>query len=422
MHGLVQVVEDEIRFPKFGNSKIFLCHCQDENDKYKYQGAEIHCLLLDELTTFSESVYTFLRSRVRCVGLSIPDDFKGKVPRIVASSNPGGEGHLWVKRTFIDPHEPFTIWRTEPEEGGMLRQFIPARLEDNPSLQEEDPTYDARLSGLGTPEMVRAYRDGDWNIIQGAFFPEFTALNIVSPFSIPKDWPRIRAFDWGSRDPAHIVWIAISPEDFYLDEESPRALCRGYFNKLYSTSKRILPKHSRIIYRDWYIADSRDRGLKLSNIELAQGILDREMPDEKVLYGVAGRDIFRNMGGPSIAQQVNQVAGNLGRGALFNRLADNRRIPGWSEFRSRLIGVEGYPQLYVFSSCRDTIRLIPLLQADEKKPEDASQKNDHVAEAIRVGLMTFLNPKASPSTDGEVDYSQDWSLEALWKEHERKQM
>lgn len=404
----------------WNSSKIFLCHCQDESDRYKYQGSEIHVLLMDELTTFSEPIYTFLRSRVRCVNLDIPEHYKCKIPRIVCSSNPGGCGHSWVKRTFIDDHEPLEIWRASPEEGGMLRQYIPAKLEDNPSLTEQDPTYDARLSGLGTPELVRAYRDGDWNIIQGAFLPEFTDLNIIKPFPIPADWPKVRAMDWGSRDPACIVWMTITPEDISLDEPAPRVLKHGYYNTLYSTDRRIVPKHSRIIYREWYIGDDRGRGLRLSNDELAGGICERELPDENVFYGVAGRDVFRNLGGPTIAQQLNQIAATrYHRKNLFSRQADNRRIPGWSEFRSRLVGVEGYPQLYLFDTCHAGKKYIPMLQADEKKHEDATQNMDHYPEAVRYALMAFLFPEPKPG-ETDTEWRQEWTLDALWKEHDER--
>lgn len=416
---LVTIVEDEIRF--WNGSKIYLCHCQDESDRFKYQGSEIHLLLIDELTTFTETIYTFLRSRVRCVGLSIPENFKGKVPKIVCGSNPGGIGHIFAKRTFIDPANPFEIWRAPSEEGGMLRQFIPARLEDNPIGLADDPTYEARLSGLGSPELVRAYRDGDWNIIQGSFFPEFCNLHIVDPFQVPSHWPKVRGMDWGSRDPCSVHWMTVTPEDFATPFLAPKELRDGFFNKLYETDRLIIPKHSRIFYRHWYIADKKDKGIKLSNRELAKGIIERELPGENVLFGVAGRDVFRNLGGPSIADQINRIAAQeYGKKALFTRQADTRRIPGWNEFRSRLIGVEDYPQFYVFRTLRDMIRLIPIAQADEKRPEDMSQVADHCCEGSRYCLMSFLHPESMETLVTGEELRQDWSLDALWKEQSER--
>src|SRR5260221_332279 len=110
--GLVKIVEDEIRF--WNGSKIYLCHCKDEKDRFKYLGAEIHVLLVDELTTFSDVIYRFLRGRVRAVGINVPDALKGQFPRILASSNPGNIGHAWVKRAFIDGALPMQLRQMPP--------------------------------------------------------------------------------------------------------------------------------------------------------------------------------------------------------------------------------------------------------------------------------------------------------------------
>lgn len=158
----VEIVEDEIRF--WNGSKIYLCHCKDEKDRFKYQGAEIHVLLIDELTHFTDVIYRFLRNRVRMVGITLPEAYRGKFPRIVCGANPGGIGHQFVKTTFIDGVRPMQAYFTPKSEGGMLRQYIPARLEDNPSMASSDPGYEARLHGLGSDALVRAMRYGDWDI------------------------------------------------------------------------------------------------------------------------------------------------------------------------------------------------------------------------------------------------------------------
>ena len=144
----VKIVENEIRF--WNGSKIFLCHCQHEKDRFKYQGAEIHVLLMDELTLFSEVIYRYLRGRCRAPGLVIPAwartffkekfgvELAEKLPMVVCGSNPGNIGHAWVKSTFIDDVVPMEIRRMAKDEGGMLRQYIPALLEDNPHIDAED--------------------------------------------------------------------------------------------------------------------------------------------------------------------------------------------------------------------------------------------------------------------------------------------
>jgi len=105
-------------------------------------------------------MYRFLRNRVRMVGVKVADQYKNMFPRILCGANPGNVGHQWVKSTFVDRGE-YEISRMEPSEGGMLRQYIPARLEDNPSMTEDDPGYESRLEGLGSEALVKAMRWGD---------------------------------------------------------------------------------------------------------------------------------------------------------------------------------------------------------------------------------------------------------------------
>ncbi|MDV6320739.1 terminase family protein, partial [Chromohalobacter sp. HP20-39] len=153
-------------------SKIHLCHCQYEKDVIKYQGAQIHVLLIDELTHFTEKIYRYLRGRCRLGGLKVPERYRGLFPRIICGSNPGGVGHNWVKAAFIDIAPPKAITQMPPKEGGKRRQYIPAKLADNPSMAESDPDYSSTLEGLGSPELVRAMRDGDWDIVAGGMFDD----------------------------------------------------------------------------------------------------------------------------------------------------------------------------------------------------------------------------------------------------------
>jgi len=206
--GFCSVIEDEIRF--WNGSKIYLCHCKDEKDIYRYQGAEIHVLLMDELTHFSATMYRFLRNRVRMVGIDLPPQYAGRFPRIFASANPGNIGHLWVKETFIAGVQPLVARLMPASEGGMIRQFIPARLEDNPSMMQDDPGYEQRLEGLGSEALVKAMRYGDWDVVDGAFFDCWrNDRHVIAPFAIQSDWLRFRSGDWGSASPASIGWWAV---------------------------------------------------------------------------------------------------------------------------------------------------------------------------------------------------------------------
>lgn len=367
--GFVTVVEDEIRF--WNGSKIYLCHCKDEKDIYKYQGAEIHVLLIDELTHFTESMYRFLRNRVRMVGIAVPDEYKGVFPRILCGANPGNVGHLWVKTTFVDRGE-YTIKRTEKKEGGMLRQYIPARLEDNPSMTEDDPGYEDRLEGLGGESLVKAMRWGDWNVIEGAFFTEWDVnKHILQPFAIPDDWLRFRSADWGSAKPFSVGWWAVASDE-------------------YRQGGIVIPRGAMVRYREWYGCkeDTPDTGLKLTAEEVGVGIAQREN-GEKISYGVIDPAAYAEDGGPSIYSRI------AAQGPFFRR-ADNKRVTqrgamgGWDIMRQRLKGdIDGNPMIFAFKTCFDSIRTIPVLQHDKDRAEDLNTKmEDHAADEWRYACMS----------------------------------
>lgn len=379
--GFVSIVEDEIRF--WNGSKIYLCHCKDEKDRFKYQGAEIHVLLIDELTHFTDLIYRFLRNRVRMVGIAVPEHYRGKFPRIISGANPGGIGHQFVKTTFIDGVAPLKVYRAANSEGGMLRQYIPARLEDNPSMEESDPGYEARLQGLGSETLVRAMRHGDWDIIEGAFFDNFRAdRHVLRPFTVPKDWLRFRAGDWGSAKPFSFGWYAVVSDPYIA---GPGIL---------------LPRGALIRYREWYgvAKDGQGRfiankGVKMTAEKVGAEVRLRDASDQ-IAYGVLDPAAFAQDGGPSLAERIMQgTAGN--NGATF-RPADNKRVTargamgGWDQLRSRLDGDEdGRPMLYFFETCVHAIRTIPALQHDEARPEDLnSDMEDHAADEVRYACMS----------------------------------
>jgi len=379
--GLVRMVEDEIRF--WNGSKIYLCHCKDEKDRFKYLGAEIHVLLIDELTTFTDVIYRFLRSRCRAVGLKLPPKYEGLFPRIIAGSNPGNIGHHWVKAGFIDNAVPLEIRPMGDSEGGMRRQYIPARLDDNPSMAADDPNYRQRLRGLGSPQLVRAMEDGDWNVIAGAFFPEFTTeQHVIEPVELPKHWMRFRACDWGSSAPFSVGWYAVS------EGELPQ-----------------FPRGALVKYREWYgMKDGQPNvGLKLTAEEVAEGVIERDDRgyEFKFPHSVIDPAAFAENGGPSIAERMLRHT----KKRVAWRAADNKRVSargamgGWDQLRSRLKGEDGRPMLYFFSTCVHTIRTLPALQHDEGRPEDVNTDGeDHAADETRYACMSrpFLR-KPAPS-------------------------
>lgn len=370
-------------FIEFWNgAKIHLCHCQYEKDVSKYQGAEIHVLMIDELTHFTETIYRYLRARCRIGGLVVPTNMKGQFPRVVCGSNPGGVGHNWVKATFIDIAPAQTVTSMPKEDGGMLRQYIPARLSDNPTLAENDPDYADRLQGLGSPALVKAMLDGDWNIVAGGALDDVWSDHVVVPrFRIPASWRVDRSFDWGSSHPfAACWWGEADGTEATMPDGSAWAPVRG----------------SLIMCHEWYGASGANVGLKMSPRDVALGIVERESLlvsggwCVKPKPGPADNSIsaVSQPGTPTIA---DEMAGAGVRWTASDKAPGTRRI-GLELLRSRIAEAgkdhPENPALYIMEHCRNSIAQLPVLPRDEKNPDDVdSDAEDHLYDTIRYRVL-----------------------------------
>lgn len=251
--------------------------------------------------------------------------------------------------------------------------FIPSRLSDNKYLLHTD--YAANLYQVGSPALVDAWLNGDWSIIEGAFFNCWSGLkHVIPPFEIPDDWLRFRSADWGSAKPFSVNWWAVVGDDYILNDGS-----------------RVLPRGALVQYREWYgmKAGQPNVGLKLTAEDVAAGIRAREYKD-KIRYGVLDPAAFTQDGGPSIAERM----ANPPHRVLFQR-ADNKRVAragalgGWDMLRKRLEGLDGVPHIYFFSTCEHSIRTLPALQHDPDRPEDVdTEGEDHAPDSIRYGVMS----------------------------------
>lgn len=343
------------KFPNGATLKMRFA--ESEDDWAEYSGASFGWIGWDELPLMtSPNNYLKLKARLRSAGVELP--FK----RIRATGNPGGPMHAWVKDYFRIAEFPLgkVVFRAD----GMTRMFLRSRLEDNALGLKNDPGYEDRLSGLGSPELVRAWRDGDWEIVQGAYFPEFSATrHVVKPFEIPKGWLRFKSMDWGSASPFCVHWFAVS------DGTVP-----GF------------PRGALILYREWYGAKKGkyNEGLKLPAETVGAQIRDLER-FEKITYGVLDPSAFRHDSGPSIAEKMKC---NFGR-ADNTRVGNKGAFGGWDEVRARLQGSDGVPMLYIFDTCTAIIRTLPAMQHDRHKPEDMDTRGeDHAADALRYGCMS----------------------------------
>jgi hypothetical protein len=345
------------------------------------------------------------------VGVKLPEWAKGRFPRILCGANPGNIGHLFVKRMFVDGAQPMELRPMPPEEGGKVRQYIPAVLEDNPSMAEDDPTYEHTLTGMGSPELVKAMRWGDWNVVLGAFFSMFDERrHIIEPFKLPDTWLKFAAHDWGSASPGCVGWYAVVGEPFVAHNRQGKPV--------------LLPRGCLAKYQEWYIANADGTGLKLRNEAIAKGVLEREKAaGHKIAYRVADPSIWNELGGPSIAEDYARA------GCHFTK-ADNARtsrggggtaapISGLAQMISRLTGDgDGNPMLVFASICRDSIRTIPILMHDEHDPENLdTDMEDHAADETRYACMSRPWVPGPPAKKDKFDgwRQADRKTETNWK-------
>lgn len=340
---------------KWPNGAILrMRYLEKPNDALRYQGHQYTWIGWDELTQWASAfAYRYLRGRLRSAH-HVP------TKRIRSAANPGGVGHHWVKAMFIDPAPAGFVPLLDPETG-MERMFVPSKLRDNTVLMTSDPGYVGRLKGLGSPELVRAMLEGDWSVISGAFFPEWsTEKHVVAPRRLPDNWLRFGMGDWGSAKPFAWLWAAVS------DGSMPE-----------------FPRGALVVYREWYGSTGEPNvGLRMVAEDVGRGIAERQKDDPlyegRPILHVADPAMFTADGGPSIAERMALA------GKISIRRADNARVSqrgamgGWDQVRARLQGEEDRPMLFVFSTCTHLIRTLPALQHDPDRPEDVdTDGEDH---------------------------------------------
>lgn len=355
------VKDKEWRMPN--GARLKFAYLEKDIDAEEYQGHNYTRIYVEEATNFpSSSPIDKLRACLRSA-VGVPCGMR-------LTGNPGGPGHNWVKARYITPNPRGYEVIVEEEivevDGKAItvkidRVFIPSKLADNQMLLRVDPGYIMRLKQSGSAALVKAWLEGNWDIVDGAFFdnwdPEVHVLDKSWLGEIPKDCTKFRAFDWGSAKPFSCGWYAISDGTWGL------------------------PKNALFKYKEWYGAKGPNKGLKMTADLVAQGILRRER-NEVISYGSADPSIFTRNGGPSIAE-------NMALEGCMWRAADNKRLPGWEQLRLRLSGNYGVPMIYFSEDCVDTIRTIATIQHDDKNLEDLdTETEDHAVDETRYAVMS----------------------------------
>ena len=358
LHDVAEYRHTARQFLFYNGSVLDFGYCASDADLDRYQGAEYDIIFIDEATQLHEE---WLRQFGACLR-----GVNGFPKRIYYTCNPGGPGHGYIKRLFIDR-------RYLPGEDAEDYAFIPARVTDNRALLAAQPDYLKQLQSL--PQRLRAaWLEGKWDVFEGQFFPEFTDdpehyadrrfTHVIEPFDIPRSWRVYRSYDFGYAKPFSCAWWAVD--------------------------------HDGVIYRILELygcTDNPDEGVRWTPERQFARI--RRIEDEhpwlkgRTIHGVADPAIWDTSRGESIYETALRYR-------IYFQKGDNRRIPGWMQMHYRLsFDDEGYPGMYVFSTCAAFIRTVPQLRYSSAEVEDLdTRQEDHAADESRYFCMS--RPIAPP--------------------------
>lgn len=337
LKGAAEFRDSEKAFNFQNGSRLKLGYCDAENDVLRYQGQEYDVIFMDEATQFSYMQFITLTACLR-----------GANPfpkRFYLTCNPGGVGHFWVKRLFVD--RDFA-----EDENPEDYEFIPATVYDNSALLKNDTGYVKMLKAL--PEKLKkAWLFGDWNVFSGQFFTEFSPkVHLCEPFFIPKTWRRYFAMDYG------------------LD------MFAGYFFAL-------SPEGTVFVYRELYYP----------NLIISEMLAKIKEFDDEIYDYFAPTDLFNRR-----QETGESVASLAAREGIYFKKAPNNRIVGWITVKEFLKEREdGSVGLKIFSTCKNLIRCLPLACHSDKTPGDIADTPHEITHSLDA-LRYFLaaSPEAAP--------------------------
>ena len=334
---LVRYNDSNKEFVFWNGSRITLGYCDSDKAVLRYQGQSYDLICLDEATQLSEFQYTAFTECCRLSSMcKVP-----VTPKILLTANPGGIGHSWVKRLFIDR----SYQQAERPED---YDFVPSRVYDNKFIMENDPDYVRALENIPDPQRRKAYLDGDWDIFIGQYFTEFKRkTHVIKPFEFPPHWKRYIALDYGlDMLAAYEVAVDVSGRAFVVNE----------------------------VYKPELIVSAAAEAIKETfDVSKAEAVFaPGDLWNRNRDTGKSTADIFAENG--VVLTQVS-----------------NDRIQGWYNLHEWLNPVSNEtgdkePMLKIFDNCVNLIRTLPALQYSEKNPNDTAlepHELTHAPDALR---------------------------------------
>lgn len=330
-------------------STLQFCHCNNETDVDLYQGREFDDLAIDEAGQWPEAMFRRLLGSNR-------SSKAGMAARAILTGNPGGIGHGWLKRIFIEK-------RFNQRESPKDYAFIQALVTDNQALMDNDPAYVARLESEPNEALRKAYRYGDWEIFAGQFFQEITReIHFIEPFELPRHWNRFGAYDYGYNHPAAFGWFA-------NDEDG-----------------------STYLYRE----------LIKANIRVDQ--FARELnhySDSAGLYPIVGgadcwtqkSTLRQDSQPPTIAEEFLTHGISLKK-AVIDRIQGAAQVRSYLAWQGKL---NKKPRFYIFNTCPVSFDTLTRMVHDPDRVEDVLKQDategdpnsgDDAYDMIRYGLMS----------------------------------
>lgn len=347
--GFIEWKGQDRKYVFSNGSEIILNYLDNDNDIYRYQGAEMPIIGVDELTQFPQAWVEYLLTRNRTSNPDWPVQF-------FAGTNPGGIGHGWVKARFIDPMPPETTYTQNLDDGHTVtRVFIPAKVTDHP-IEKFKEDYSRKLAAISDPQLRKALRDGDWDVFAGQVFSEFSReVHVIDPFLIPAHWQRWRAMDHGNNN--SVGWFAQDP-----------------------ATERVY------MYREYRESEYQTISTKARNIKQFE-------TSDHLAFGMADPSIWAaGQGSHATGKSIAQMYADEGVNWMP---ANNDRKAGLETVHYYLgIAKDGLPRLQFFSTCVSMIRTLPSLPYDKNKVDDVdTHADDHDYDMLRYGLMPFSKPE-----------------------------